>query len=163
MFLIHFSVALAQNTTGITTTTTMAAAGRNGSLTPHMRPCAPCQRFEWMDDNPLSLQMYFLGGWGCVWPSKHSFVLAMMNRHNIGVFWGLYTPPTAPKIYLLAWGLPPIHLTCWCRAQGLMWGTRGPFLLAAAMVGYGCAGRCWPLEAYVRSTYCRISKNCWKK
>ncbi len=41
VFLLHFSVALAQNTTGITTATTMATTGRNGPLAPHMRPCAP--------------------------------------------------------------------------------------------------------------------------
>jgi hypothetical protein len=44
-----------------------------------------------------------------------------------------------------------------------MWGTRGPFLSAAAMVGYGCVGRCWPLEANVRLTYCRNSKNSLQK
>jgi hypothetical protein len=46
VFLLHFSVALAQNTTGVTTATTMAAASRNGPLAPHMRPCAPHQRFK---------------------------------------------------------------------------------------------------------------------
>ncbi len=98
MFLLHFSAALAQNTTGITTTTTMAAAGRNGPLVPHMRPCAPHRCFEWMGDNTPSLRIYFWGGWGCVWPSKRSFIPAMMLCHNIGVFWGPYTPSTAPKI-----------------------------------------------------------------
>ncbi len=62
VFLFCFSVALAQNTTGITTATTMAAAGGNGPLAPHMRPCAPCRRVKWMGDNPPSLQMYFWGG-----------------------------------------------------------------------------------------------------
>jgi hypothetical protein len=66
VFLLHFSVALAQNPTGITTATTMASACRNGPLASHMRPCAPCQCFEWMGDNPLSLRMYFGGGlWVC--------------------------------------------------------------------------------------------------
>jgi hypothetical protein len=41
VFSLHFSVALAQNTTGITTATMMAAIGRNGPLAPHMMPCAP--------------------------------------------------------------------------------------------------------------------------
>ncbi len=36
-------------------------------------------------------------GGGPPGPSKHSFVPAMMNGHNIGVFWGPYTPSTAPK------------------------------------------------------------------
>ncbi len=54
VFLLHFSVALAQNPTGVTTTTTMAIAGRNGPQAPHMRPCAPRRHFEWMGDNPPS-------------------------------------------------------------------------------------------------------------
>ncbi len=62
VFSFLFSVALAQNTTGVTTATTMAAAGGNGPLAPHMRPCAPRQRFEWMGDNSPSLQMFFGGG-----------------------------------------------------------------------------------------------------
>ncbi len=61
VFLFLFSVALAQITTGVTTATTMAAAGGNGSLAPHTRPCAPRRRFEWMGNNPPSLQMYSLG------------------------------------------------------------------------------------------------------
>ncbi len=46
VFLFLFSVALAQNTTGVTTATTMAAAGGNGPLAPHMRPGAPRRRVE---------------------------------------------------------------------------------------------------------------------
>jgi hypothetical protein len=88
VFLFLFLVALAQNATGITTATTMAAAGKNGPLAPHKRPGAPRQRVERMGDNPPSLQMYFLGGRGWLWTSKRSFVPVMMNRHNIGVFWG---------------------------------------------------------------------------
>ncbi len=62
VFLFLFSVALAQNTTDVTTATTMAAAGGNGPLVPHMRPCAPPRCVEWMGDNPPSLRMYSLGG-----------------------------------------------------------------------------------------------------
>jgi hypothetical protein len=46
LFLMQFSVALLQNTTGVTTATTMANAGGNGPQAPHMRPCAPRRRFE---------------------------------------------------------------------------------------------------------------------
>ncbi len=60
-------------------------------------------------------------------------------------------------------GLSPIHSTHQHGAQGLIWGTRGPLPPAVAMVGYGCVGWCWPLEAYVSSTYCRNSKNCLQK
>jgi hypothetical protein len=52
VFSLHFSVAFERNTTGITTTTTMAAAGKNGPLVPHMSPCAPRQRIKWMGDIP---------------------------------------------------------------------------------------------------------------
>jgi hypothetical protein len=43
---LEFLVALLQNTTRVTTATTMATAGGNGPLVPHMRPCAPRQRFK---------------------------------------------------------------------------------------------------------------------
>ncbi len=47
----------------------------------------------------------------------------------------------SPKKYIrLLGGLSPIHLMRQRGAQGLMWGARGPFLPAAAMVGYGCVG-----------------------
>jgi hypothetical protein len=60
-------------------------------------------------------------------------------------------------------GLLLIHSMHWRGAQGLMWGTRGPLLPAVAMVSYGYVGQCWSLEAYLRLTYCRNSKNClWK-
>ncbi len=67
------------------------------------------------------------------------------------------------KIYLLAWRVVTHPYDASEGAQCLMWGTRGPFLLAAAMVGYGCVGRCWPLEANVRLTYCRNSKKSLQK
>jgi hypothetical protein len=38
-------------------------------------------------------------------------------------------------------GLSLIHSMRRSGAKGLMWGTRGPYLPAAAMVGYGCVGR----------------------
>jgi hypothetical protein len=57
----------------------------------------------------------------------------------------------SPQNYIhLLEGLSPINSTRQRGVQGLMWGTWGPFQPAAAMVGYGCVGQCWPLEAYVR-------------
>jgi hypothetical protein len=88
VFLFLFSVALAQNTTGVTTATTMAAAGGNGPLAPHMRPGALRGRVEWMGNNPQACGFIFGGGQGCLWTSKRSFIPTMMNHHNIGVFWG---------------------------------------------------------------------------
>ncbi len=97
VFLLHFSVALAQNTMGITTATAMADASRNGFLAPHMMPSAPRRCHEWMGNNPQASGCIFWGGWGCGWPSKHSFFPVMMNCHNIGVFLGPYTPSTPPQ------------------------------------------------------------------
>ncbi len=78
---------------------------------------------------------------------QHRSVLMAINTLN------------SPTNYIrLLVGLSPIHSTRWRGAQGLMWSTRGPFPPAAAMVGYGCVGWCWPLEAYVRSTYLGIVK-----
>jgi hypothetical protein len=85
--------------------------------------------------------MYFLGGVRVFMALKallcsgndelpqHRSVLRAINTLN------------SPKNYIrLLGGLSPIHSTCRRGAQGLMWGTRGPFLPAAAMVGYGCVG-----------------------
>ena len=141
VFLFLFSVALAQNTTGVTTATTMAAAGGNGPLAPHMRPCAPRRCVEWMGDNPPSKQIYF---WGLLRvfmalktlrccgdsssPEQRS-TLRAINTLN----------PPKEYIHKLG-GLSPIHSTHLCGAQGLMWGARGPFPPASAMVSYGCVG-----------------------
>ncbi len=70
VFLFLFLVALAQNTTGVTTATTMAAASENGPLAPHMRPGAPRRRVKWMGNNPPSLQMYFWGVKGVYGPQS---------------------------------------------------------------------------------------------
>ena len=78
-------------------------------------------------------------------------------------FEGHKHPQQPQKLYLLAWGVSSIHSMRWGRAKGLMWGIRGPFLRAAAMVGYGCVGRCRQLDAKVRSTYCRNSNICLRK
>ena len=65
----------------------------------------------------------------------------------------------SPQNYTrLLGGLSPIHSMHRHGAQGLMWGARGPFLPVVAMVGCGCVGWCWPLEAYIRSTYYKNSK-----
>jgi hypothetical protein len=54
--------------------------------------------------------------WGCVWPSRHFDVMAMMHRHNIEVFWGPYTSSTPPKIIPACSGgcCPSI----WCIGPG---------------------------------------------
>ncbi len=55
-------------------------------------------------------------------PQNWSVLRAMHNVNN-------------PKKYSrLLGGLSPIHLMHRCRAQGLMWGAKGPFPPAAAVV-----------------------------
>ena len=54
LFLFLFSVALAQNTTGITTATTMATPGGNGPLLPHMKSNFRRIRVGLIGDNALS-------------------------------------------------------------------------------------------------------------
>jgi hypothetical protein len=141
VFLFLFSVAVAQNTTGITTATTIAATGRNGSLTPRMRPSALHLRVEWMGDNPPSLRMYSLGGLRVFMALK---ALLYSGNDETPQHWNVLraiNSLNSPKKYLrLLRGLLPIHLTRRRRAQGLMWSARGPFPPAAAMVGYGCVG-----------------------
>ncbi len=163
-FYYTFSVALAQNTTGITTATTMAATGRNGPLAPHMMPSDPRRCHEWMGNNPLSKRMYFGGGLRVCMALK---VLLCSGNDESPQHWSvlraIHTLNSPQNHTHLLRGLSPIHSMHPHGAQGLMWGTRGPFPPTAAMVGYGCVGQCWPLEAYVRSTYCRNSKNCLRK
>jgi hypothetical protein len=100
-----------------------------------MRPCAPRRCIEWMDDNPPSKRIQFLGllrvfmalkTLRCCGNSsspKHRSALRAINTLN------------PPQKYIRKLGrLSSIYLTHWCGAQGLMWGARGPFLPAAAMV-----------------------------
>jgi hypothetical protein len=164
VILLHFSVAIAQNTTGITTATTMAPAGGNGPQVPHMRPCAPCQCLEWMGDNPPSLRMYFMGGLRLFMALK---ALLCSGDDALPQHWSvmraIHTLNSHKNYIRLFGGLSPIHLARLRGAQGLMWSSRRPFPPVAAMVSYGCVGRCWPLEADFRWIDCRNSRNClWK-
>ena len=102
-YLILFFVALAHNTTGVTTATTMAVAGGNAPLAPHMRSCAQHRRVKWIGNDPPSLRMYFLGGLRMFMALK--LLLAMMHHRKIGVFWGPCTPQQPPKLCTLAWGV----------------------------------------------------------
>jgi hypothetical protein len=134
MILLLFSVAIAQNTTGVTTTTTMAAAGGNGPLAPHMRPCAPRQCFKWMDNNPPSLQMYFLGGFRVCMALKA--LLCSGNDESPqhwSVLGGIYTL-NSPKKYIACSG--GCHPSIWrvgveCKAS------------CGALGGHFCRRRPW--------------------
>ena len=52
----------------------------------------------------------------------------------------MYTLKSLKNYIPMLGGLWTIHSTRPSRAKGLMWGTRGPFLPAAAVVGHGCVG-----------------------
>ncbi len=73
-----------------------------------------------------------MGLLGCAWPSKHSDFVAMHHRRKR--FEG-HKYPQPPQQYIRKLGeLSPIHLTRRRGVPGLMWGARGPFPPAAAMV-----------------------------
>ncbi len=162
VFLFLFSVAISLNTTGVTT-----AISRRQQKWPPSAPhealrSAPTLRMDgWQ---PPKLVDIFWGGLRVCMALK---VLLCSGDDESPQHWSVLRAIhtlNSPKNYIrLLGGLSPIHLTCWHRAQGLMWGTRGPFPPAVAVVGYGCVGRCWPLEAYVRSINCRNSKNYLRK
>jgi hypothetical protein len=59
------------------------------------------------------------------------------HRSVLGTINALNSPKSCIR---LLGGLSPIHSMRQRRGKGLMWGTRGPFLPAAAMVGYGFDG-----------------------
>ncbi len=163
MFFEFFSisVALAQNTTRFTTATTMAATGGNGPLAPHMRPCAPRQHIKWMGDNPPILQMYFEGGLR-MWIALKVLLCSGNDAlpHHLSVLRAIHTP-NSPKNYICFLGGCWTSIQCkWLECKASCGGLGLPVV---AMVGYGCVGQCWRLEADVRSTYCRNSNNFLQK
>jgi hypothetical protein len=88
-----------------------------------------------MGDNPPSKQIYFLGLLRVFMALK---TLQCCGDSSSPEQWSALRAINTlnpPKNYIRKLGgLSPIHLMRRCRAQGLMWGARGPFLPAAAMV-----------------------------
>jgi hypothetical protein len=113
----------------------MAATGGYGPLVPHMRPFAPHRRIEWMGNNPPSKRISFL--------RLLRVCMALLTLRCCGnaslpeqrsTLRGIHTL-NPPKNYIpYLGGLSPIRWKHRRGAQGLMWGARGPFLPAAAMV-----------------------------
>ncbi len=133
-----------------------------------MAPSAPHEALRsspmrWMDgwQPPEQADIILGGGWGggLYGPQSAPLFRQWCIATTLECFEGHTHPQHAPKYICLLRRLLHIHSTHWHVAQGLMWGARGPSPLAAAMVGYGCVGHCWLLEANIRSTYCRNSKN----
>jgi hypothetical protein len=110
----------------------MTAAGRNGLLVPHMRPCALHRHDAWIGNIPPSKRIYFLG--------LLRMCVALKTLQCCGDslmperFEG-HTHPQPPKtLHLLARGLQTIRSKHRRGAQGLIWGARGPFPPAVPMV-----------------------------
>ncbi len=118
VFLFLFSVPLGQNTTGVTSATTMGAASENAPPAPHMRPCALRWHIKWMGNNPPSLWMYFLGG-----------VKGVYGPQSTPLFWRWWIATTSEcfedhkhaqqpqKLYPLAWGViaHPFNALAWSK------------------------------------------------
>ncbi len=108
-----------------------------------------------------SLQMYFIGGLS-VFIALNALLCSEDDTlpQHWSVLRAIHTLHSCKNYICLFGELLPIHFMQLRGSQGLMWGTRGPLPLAAAMVGYDCVGRCWLLQADVRSIHCRNSRNC---
>jgi hypothetical protein len=87
--------------------------------------------------------MYFFGGGG-MRVFMDFKVLLCSGDDELPQHWsvlGTINPLNSPKSHIRLLGrLSPIHLMRRCGAKGVVWGARGPFAPAAAMVGYGCDG-----------------------
>ncbi len=120
---------------------------------------------HWMDGGqPSKLADVFWGGIEDVYGPQSALLLRQwFFPQHWSVLRAVHTL-NSPKNYIrLLGGLLTIHSMHWIGVQCLMWGTRGPFPPVVAMVCYGCVGRCWPLEADVRSAYCSNSNICLRK
>jgi hypothetical protein len=112
----------------------MATAGRNAPLVPHMRPYAPRRCVEWMGNNPPGKRMYFLRllrvcmALKTLWCCGNASLLERRSALR-----AINTLNPSKKYIRKLVGLSPIHSKHRRGAQGLMWGTRGPFPPAAAM------------------------------
>ncbi len=122
----------------------MAAAGGNGPQAPHMRPCTPRQRREWMGDNPPSLRMYFMGGLRVFMALKALLCSGNDASPQHGVFWGPYTPSTAARITSTCLGgcRPSIRRGCAerkasCGALGGHFCQRRPWSAMVVLVNVG--------------------------
>jgi hypothetical protein len=100
-----------------------------------MRPCALCQRVEWMGNNPPEQADIIFGAVEGVYgpqntPMLWRFIIAGTKECFEG-----HKHPQPPKKYIRKLGrLSSIYSKHWRGAQGLMWGARGPFPPAVAMV-----------------------------
>jgi hypothetical protein len=99
-----------------------------------MRPCDPRRWFEWMDYNPPSKPIYFLGllrvfmalkTLRCCGDSSSPEQRSALRAKN--------TLNPLQRIHPKLGGLSPIHSKRRRGEQGIMWGARGQFLPAAAM------------------------------
>ncbi len=121
--------------------------GRNGSLVPHLRPCAPRQCFEWMGNNPLSLQMYFLGGLRVCMALKVLLCSGNDASPQHRSIFEAHTHPQQPqKLYPLAWGVVahPFNALAWSTRPHV--GHQGAISISASG-GHGLLWLCWSMLA----------------
>jgi hypothetical protein len=100
-----------------------------------MRPCAPRRCIEWMGDNPPSKQIKFLGLLRVFMALKTLRCCGNSSLPEQRSALRAINTLNPPQNYIRKLGgLSPIHSMRRRRAQGLMWGDRGPFPPGAAMV-----------------------------
>jgi hypothetical protein len=100
-----------------------------------MRPCAPHRRIKLMGDNPPSKGIYFLGLLRVFMALKTLRCCGDSSSPEQRSALRALNTLTPPQNYIRKLGgLSSIHLMHQRGAQGLIWGARGPFPPAAAMV-----------------------------
>jgi hypothetical protein len=100
-----------------------------------MRPCAPRRCIEWMGNNPPSKQIYFLGLLRAFMALKTLRCCGDSSLPEQRSSLRAKNTLNPPKKYICKLGrLSSIYSKHRRGAQGLMWGARGPFPPAEAMV-----------------------------
>jgi hypothetical protein len=94
----------------------MAAAGGNGPLVPHMRPCAPRRRIEWMGNNPPEqADVIFAAVEGVYGPQNTPMLWQCIIAGTKECFEGHKHPQPPQKIHLQAQGVVthPFKASLW--------------------------------------------------
>ncbi len=136
---VRAPATLHQHTSSVTTVKTISAAGSNGPLVPHMRPCPPCWRVEWMGDNPPNKQII----WGGQVRKCMAIKALLCSRNDaspqhwsvpraIVVGWlyfvqykGIFGTPGKGQTLYVWWGQTvESGLRCWAQHLIEIWGGR---------------------------------------
>jgi hypothetical protein len=118
----------------------MAAVGGNDPLVPHMKPCAPCSRIEWMGNNPPKQgDVIFVAVEGVYGPQNTPMLWRCIIAGTKERFEGHKHPQPPHKIHPQAWGAVthPFKALAWSATRPHV----GRLGAISAGGGHGC-GSC---------------------